>query len=184
MLDVNFQIGASMAIFCTLTIIGADGIKSFAMNKICKTLMFLIMIFISIYGIYNSKKLIDAEKSYDFFKTQIHTSLSKRTITPADVLTAYSDVESKRPGSAFHPMDMYNYFSVLGMTQEALPYLELAIKRSPERAGYYYYRALFMAKHGRKLEALQDIRQARQLYPNNKKYHEFEENLKNSLKNQ
>ena len=184
MLDVNFQIGASMAIFCTLTVIGADGFKSFAMNKICKAAMFLIMIFISIYGIYNSKKLIDAEKSYDFFKTQIHTSLSKRTVTPADVLAAYDDVESKRPGSAFHPVDLYNYFSMLGMNQNALPYLELAIKRSPERAGYYYYRAMFMARQGRKLEALHDIHKARKLYPHSQKYREFEENLKNSLKYQ
>ena len=178
MLDINFQIGASMAIFCTLTVMAAENFKTFEMNRICKCILAASGIIISVYGMYNAYKLIDAEKSYDIFKTQIHTALTKHTLTPADIIKSFEDVEKKRPDSALHHADMYNYFVMMRMEQHALSYLNTAIQRSPERAGYYFYRACFMVRQGRDFEALQDLEKARLLYPNNKKYREFEEKLK------
>ncbi len=183
MLDVNFQIAASMGIFCALTIIAAEDGRFELRYKFSKAALYLFFGLIAIYAVLHSYFLTAGEKAYDRLGTDIHMALRENKITADQIMSDYQNVEYYRPYSPFHAMDMFHYFSARGMDEYALPYLELALKRSPERAGYYYSGAAFFQRRGDMAKALKYIEKARKLYPRSQKYRIFEENLKKSAKN-
>lgn len=180
MLDVNFQIAASMGIFCTLTLFAADDGEFELKFSINKAALYVFFVLIALYAILNSVILTQGEKAYDKFKTDIHMTLRENKFTTAHIMQDYLEVEKYRPYSPFHAMDMYYYFSALNNNDSALEYLEIALKRSPERAGYYYAAAAFYLRQGNIAKAAEYIKTARKLYPRSKKYRVFEENLKKS----
>lgn len=182
MLDVNFQIAASMGIFCTLTVICADGGK-FEVAKHGKIVFIFICGFIALHGMFFSHMLTDGEKVYDKLKNDIHISLRENKLTPAQIVQDYEEVERRRPYSPFHALDMYHYHYARREFREALPYLEKAIERSPERAGNHYSRAVYMSTVGNIKEAEQSIDKALKLYPMSQKYRKFKDFLKKSQKN-
>ena len=182
MLDVNFQIPASMAIFCTLTMIAADE-KNEQDNRSSKIALYISCSLILLTAITYSYRLTAGEKAFDDFKIMIHQSLREDKFTTAQIVQSYNTVEKYRPYSPFHAMDMYHYFFARRMFYDALPYLKKAIERSPERAGYYYSHAFYMNTTGNQSEALKSIQKALELYPNSQKYRHFEDFLKKSAKN-
>lgn len=181
MLDVNFQIPASMAIFCTLTMIAADGGQE-KDRRSMKIIFYISCAFILLAAITYSYRLTAGEKAFDRFKTMIHQSLRENKFTMAQIIQGYNEVEKYRPYSSFHVMDLYHYYYARGMYNEALYYLELGIQRAPERAGNYYSRAVYMLTVGKSAEAQESINEALTLYPRSIKYRNFKEKLKKNTK--
>lgn len=181
MLDVNFQIPASMAIFCTLTMIAADGGQE-KDRRSMKIIFYVSCALILLTAITYSYRLTAGEKAFDRFKTMIHQSLRENKFTMAQIIQGYNEVEKYRPYSSFHVMDLYHYYYARGMYKEALYYLELGIHRAPERAGNYYSRAVYMLTVGKSAEAQESINEALKLYPRSIKYRNFKEKLKKNTK--
>ena len=159
MLDVNFQIPASMAIFCTLTIIAADDEKT-GDRRSEKIAFYISCILILLAAFGYSYRLTAGEKAFDSFKTMIHQSLRENKFTTAQIIQKYNEVEKYRPYSSFHVMDLYHYYYAKRMYREALYYLDLGIQRSPERAGNYYTKAVYMLTVGELEKAEESIRKS------------------------
>lgn len=182
MLDVNFQIPASMAIFCTLTIIAADDEKT-GDRRSEKIAFYISCILILLAAFGYSYRLTAGEKAFDSFKTMIHQSLRENKFTTAQIIQKYNEVEKYRPYSSFHVMDLYHYYYAKRMYREALYYLDLGIQRSPERAGNYYTKAVYMLTVGELEKAEESINEALKCYPRSIKYRNFKEKLKKNGKN-
>ncbi len=141
MLDVDYQIPAifalSGAIFASLNI---ENERVLSEGKYLKRfLLFLIALigFLSFrVSLYNNK----AEKIYDDFLN----SINNQSII-FEVEKKYGEVEKIKSYSPFHKIKMFQYLSyyyngkVEFLDKKALPYLLDAIKKSPERSGYYKY---------------------------------------------
>ena len=170
-----------MAIFCTLTVIASDNSR-FEMNGKFKIFLFAISSVITVAALAGSIYLTHAEKVYDDFKNKIHLSLTKGKYSPDQIQTAYNEVEKCRPYSPFHAEDMAHYCMNLRRIHHAFEYIDLAISRSPERAGYYYTKANMLYRIGKIEEAQKNMKIARRLYPKSQKYQKFEDFLKKSSK--
>ena len=182
MLDVNFQIPASMAIFCTLTMLAADDGKEDD-RRCVKIAFYVSCALILLAAVTYSYRLTAGEKAFDRFKTMIHQALRENKFTTAQIVQGYNEVEKYRPYSSFHVMDLYHYYYARGMYREALYYLDLGIQRAPERAGNYYAKAVYMLTVGKSAEAEDSINDALKFYPRSIKYRDFKENLKKNVKN-
>lgn len=183
MLDVNFQIPASMAIFCTLTIIAADNGKEDDRRSV-KVAFYISCAFILLAAAAYSYRLTAGEKALDKLKTDIHKALRENKLTTWQIVQDYNEVEKYRPYSSFHVMDLYHYYYAKRMYLEALYYLDLGIQRAPERAGNYYSKAVYMLTVGELEKAEESINEALKLYPRSIKYRNFKENLKKIAKKQ
>lgn len=183
MLDVNFQVAASMGIFTSLTMICADEEK-IKVNKYSKFAFYLACSIIMFFAIISSYRLTAGEKALDKLKTDIHKALRENKLTTWQIVQDYNEVEKYRPYSPFHALDMYHYYFAKQLYREALPYLDKAIDRSPERAGNYYSKAVYMLTVGNLPQAEKNIDIALEMYPMSQKYRKFKENLKKNAKNQ
>ena len=181
MLDVNFQVAASMGIFTSLTMICAEEAK-IKVNKYSKFAFYLACSIIMICAIISSYRLTAGEKALDKLKNDIHKALRENNLTTWQIVQDYNEVEKYRPYSPFHALDMYHYYFAKRMYREALPYLDKAIDRSPECAGNYYSKAVYMLTIGDLAGAEKNIDIALKLYPMSQKYRKFKEILKKTQK--
>ncbi len=135
MLDVDYQIPAIFALIGAILItLNLDEEKVITEKIPLK--IFLLIIGFSAFGLAYYNTL--AEKKYDDFLMSIQNRASIY-----EVEKKYKEVEKIKPYSPFHKINMYKYLLYIYrnplMAKKALPYLEKAIEKSPERSGYYKY---------------------------------------------
>lgn len=173
MLDVNLQIPASTAIagLCALLLLYRKDTGN-PVPAWIKPLWYIAGIALTCLVLTGSVFMLRGDYAFSQLRKLCTAASGSISATPEAVKRQLLETSKLIPYSPFPWESAAMYMLSVGDLFSARQFMEEAVKRSPERPGFYFQLYRINKALGAEVEATKNLHKARELFPNNPKYRE------------
>lgn len=180
--DINFQVTGTLASVIVLSLVSTNSEncenRKIPFAKIAITIIALPLLFFSI-------QRLRAEICFDHLRgicePVILDEKNPEKYSPRAVEKALENARIAMPYSPYPWASAGLYAQEHGMWKHAESFFSEALKRSPERSSFYHRLAIAQFNIGNYTAAVENLRRASELFPNNENYKQSYEQLKKSV---